>query len=161
MSRLAKEYLGVRRGVLPEGVLELSPVLDSDEEPDLHRWTAVIEGPALSPYAGGRFALSIAVPESYPSAPPTVNFSTTVVHPNIHPSTGEVCLSVLHTGPGGWLPAWDLVHVVMAVVQLMTDPEPDLPLNIDAANLVRYDTVAYESLVRYYTARYACCSNDH
>lgn len=39
---------------------------------------------------------------------------------------------------------------------MLSDPEPDSPLNIDAANLVRSgDKYAYDDLVRYYTTLYA------
>ncbi len=39
---------------------------------------------------------------------------------------------------------------------MLSDPEPDSPLNIDAANLARSgDKMAYEDLIRYYTAIYA------
>lgn len=32
---------------------------------------------------------------------------------------------------------------------LLDHPEPDSPLNIDAANLYRYDKVAFESIVQF------------
>ena len=87
--------------------------------------------------------------------------------------TGEICLDLLKTA---WSPAWTLQSACLAVAVLLTQPEPNSPLNIDAgalrnrtdgvgtdgvltfasANLLRCgDLVAYESLVRYYTEVYA------
>ncbi|WFD33745.1 E2 ubiquitin-conjugating enzyme [Malassezia cuniculi] len=69
-----------------EHVTELAPV-DEDAE-DLTEWRAVIVPPE-GPYAGGRFVLTIRVPENYPVHPPTIHFGTRIFHPNIHWRTGE------------------------------------------------------------------------
>lgn len=66
--------------------------------------------------------------------------------------TGEICLDVLQSQ---WSPAWTLHSACTAVLALLDAPEPDSPLNVDAANLVRHDHVAYASLCRLYTERFA------
>ncbi|KAA8901556.1 hypothetical protein TRICI_006059 [Trichomonascus ciferrii] len=67
--------------------------------------------------------------------------------------TGEVCLDVLKSQ---WTPAWTLSSALTAVQAMLSDPEPDSPLNIDAANLVRCgDQSAYDGIIRYYTVVYA------
>jgi peroxin-4 len=43
----------------------------------------------------------------------------------------------------------------LSIHQLLTDPEPDSPLNVDVAALLRAgDRVGAEGLVRYYTEEY-------
>lgn len=91
--------------------------------------------------------MSINVPTSYPIDPPTIKFVTPIVHPNINLGSGEICLDILKKE--SWSPAWNLEHLVVAILMLLDQPEPDSPLNIDAANLYRQDKVAYESIVQF------------
>ncbi|KAK9472738.1 UBC5 ubiquitin-conjugating enzyme [Dipodascopsis tothii] len=122
------------------------------DEDDLYRWRATISG-LDGPYEGGVWAVDIAVPASYPFAPPEMRFRTPMCHPNVHIKTGEICLDILKTE---WTPAWTLESACMAVISLLSDPAIDNPLNIDAANVLRAgDRQAYEGLVRYHTRRHA------
>lgn len=101
-------------------------------------------------YYGGQWKLKIAVPDTYPISPPKIAFDrrTPICHPNINMETGEICLDILKLE--NWLPAWNLQYLVVAILMLIDDPEPDSPLNIDLANLFRHDKVAFESVVQYY-----------
>lgn len=61
-------------------------------------WTDLkgeIAGPPDTPYEGGKFALEIKVPETYPFNPPKVKFVTKIWHPNISSVTGAICLDIL------------------------------------------------------------------
>lgn len=103
---------------------------------------------------GGRFQLNISVPPNYPSAPPDIRFATPCCHPNVNFKTGEICLDLLK---GSWTPAYGIVSTLEAVQQLLSaGGEPDSPLNIDLARLLREgDLVGAEGLVRFYTGLYA------
>jgi peroxin-4 len=47
---------------------------------------------------------------------------------------------------------YTLSSTLTAIHQLLTDPQPDSPLNVDVAALLREgDTPAWESIVRYWT----------
>lgn len=103
---------------------------------------------------GGEWKLNITVPSSYPNTPPEIHFSTPICHPNVSFKTGEICLDLLKTS---WTPAYTVVSTLEAVQQLLSaGGEPDSPLNIDLAKLLREgDLVGAESLVRFYTRMYA------
>ncbi|KAJ3152315.1 hypothetical protein HDU89_001535 [Geranomyces variabilis] len=149
--RLLKELRDYRREPTAAAltVASLGPVSDSD----LMLWQAAILGPQGSSYEGGRFDLDIAIPPSYPMQPPTIRFVGRVCHPNVHFKTGEICLDLLKTA---WSPAWTLQSACLAIGALLTSPEPDSPLNCDAANLLRCgDTRGYDSLVRMCTLVHA------
>ncbi|KAI9228392.1 MAG: ubiquitin-conjugating enzyme/RWD-like protein [Piptocephalis tieghemiana] len=129
---------------MSHGVLALAPV----SEDNLQEWEATISGPTGTPYEGRTFHFSLRIPETYPLHPPKVWALHPICHPNIHIKTGEVCLDILKTD---WSPAWTLQAVCKALGLLLAHPEPDSPLNVDAANLLRSgDTLAYYSLVHHF-----------
>lgn len=126
--------------------------IEPRSEDSLYLWRAVIAKPTKADsewYYNGQWTLEISVAEDYPKSPPAVIFSrqTPICHPNINIETGEICLDILKDE--SWLPAWNLEHIVVAILMLIDDPEPDSPLNIDLANLFRSDKAAFESVVQY------------
>ncbi|KAJ6115941.1 Ubiquitin-conjugating enzyme E2 pex4 [Penicillium sp. IBT 18751x] len=130
-----------------EVLLHLGPV---DEE-DLLRWEAVLKGVNGSPYEGGLWHLRIVIPPNYPLAPPTITFTTKISHPNISFDKGEICLTLLTTEH--WTPIYTISSTLTAIHQLLTEPAPDSPLNVDVAALLRDGDIAgWESIVRYWTA---------
>ena len=97
----------------------------------------------------GLWKLNIIIPDAYPNKPPTITFVTPICHPNVHFKTGEICLDLLKSS---WSPVYSVKQTLEAVQQLLTSAEPDSPLNIDAAQLLRQgDQLGYEALVRFYT----------
>lgn len=72
----------------------------------------------------------------------------------MHFKTGEICLDLLKAS---WTPAYGVVSALEAVQQLLgAGGEPDSPLNLDVARLVREgDLVGAEGLVRFYTRVFA------
>ncbi|RDW74423.1 putative ubiquitin conjugating enzyme (UbcJ) [Aspergillus mulundensis] len=143
-----------------EALLHLGPTSDDD----LFHWEAVLKGVKGTPYEAstasltsgasahtdGLWSLSIAIPPTYPLSPPTIHFVTKISHPNISFTTGEICLTLLTSEH--WSPVYTLSSTLTAIHQLLTDPQPDSPLNVDVAALLRDgDTPAWESVVRYYT----------
>ncbi|OGE49598.1 hypothetical protein PENARI_c020G11852 [Penicillium arizonense] len=129
-----------------EALLHLGPVDDED----LLHWEAVLKGVNGTPYEDGLWHLRIAIPPNYPLSPPTIHFTTRISHPNISFTTGEICLTLLTTEH--WSPVYTLSTTLTAIQQLLTDPQPDSPLNVDVAALLRDgDIAAWESVVRYWT----------
>jgi len=148
-------------------------LLEAVDDEDLFHLTAILRGPEETAYegnkqfklrnaqqmltnsiAGGRFRLSISVPQNYPASPPDIRFQTPCCHPNVNFKTGEICLDLFK---GSWTPAYGLASALEAIQQLLsTGGEPDNPFNTDIARLFREgDYVAAEGLVRFYTGLYA------
>ena len=118
---------------------------------NLLSWEATILGPSDSPYSGGIFNLSITFPGDYPFKPPKIKFTTKILHPNIN-SHGSICLDILSKS---WSPALTVSKVLLSISSLLTDPNPDDPLNTEIANLYKKDKEAFDKKVRLYTLRYA------
>ena len=148
-NRLLKEFREASTGK-PDP--EISLMLT--EESDLYQWTALLQGPAATPYEGGTFEVSLKCPSSYPLAPPKATFVTPVFHPNVKFKTGEICLDILK--PDAWTPAWTLQSVCRALTALLSHPEADSPLNCDCGNLIRNnDLRGYRSMAKMYTTMHA------
>lgn len=147
-----------------DALQRLGPVNDDE----LTHWQAVMKGVSGTPYESmvppshlarsrtdsfrwtdGRWLLDIRIPSTYPLAAPEVKFVTPICHPNVHFKTGEICLDTLKAA---WSPAFTISTTMTSVHQLLTSAEPDSPLNIDIAQLLRQgDMVGYDSLIRFYT----------
>jgi len=83
-------------------------------------------------YQKAKFKFNVAVPKGYPHNPPTVTCETRVYHPNID-LNGRVCLNILRAE---WNPCLGVSHVLMGLMTLFLEPNPDDPLNLEAADLM-------------------------
>lgn len=99
--------------------------------------------------SGGLWQLDIRIPDAYPNSPPAIRFVTPICHPNVHFKTGEICLDLLKTS---WSPVYTVASTLNSIQQLLTSAEPDSPLNVDVAQLLRQgDQLGAEALIRFYT----------
>jgi ubiquitin-conjugating enzyme E2 D/E len=145
LRRLQREYEDIKAD--PPANCTAGPVKDDN----LLSWEAMIFGPADSPYQGGVFNLSIQFPSDYPFKPPIVTFKTKIYHPNIN-AAGGICLDILK---GQWSPALTLSKVLLSILSLLTDANPNDPLVPEIADLYKRDRAAYEEKAREWTRRYA------
>jgi ubiquitin-conjugating enzyme E2 M len=95
-------------------------------------------------YAGGKFDFTMDVPQSYPHEPPKVHCHTRIFHPNID-TEGNVCLNILKAD---WKPVLSLQHVLFGLELLFAEPNPEDPLNRDAAELLRRDRSQFAQQVK-------------
>merc|ERR1719195_2574179 len=112
----------------------ISVVLD---DKDLTRVEAVIEGPADTPYFGGKFRVKLTIGKDFPAAPPKGFFLTKIFHPNVS-SRGEICVNTLKKD---WKSDLGLKHILLTIKCLLIVPNPESALNEEAGKLLleRYD----------------------
>ena len=115
---------------------------------DLYHWQGSIMGPQDSPYYGGVFFLDIRFPNDYPFKPPKLTFKTRIYHPNIN-SNGSICLDILKDQ---WSPALTISKVLLSLLSLLTDPNPDDPLVPEIAHIYKNNRTKYDKLCLLYTS---------
>lgn len=84
------------------------------------------------------------ISDHYPHTPPKVHCETKIYHPNIN-LEGKVCLNILRED---WKPVLDINAVIYGLIFLFYEPNPDDPLNHEAADLFRRDIRQFERLVQ-------------
>lgn len=148
LNRLKKELMEIRaKGNEQSENISAGPVSDKD----LTSWNAFILGPTDTPFAGGKFELSIKFPPNYPFTAPKILFKTKVFHPNID-QEGNICLDILKSN---WSPVLTIGKVLLSICSLLTDPNPKDPLRPEVATLYETDRASYNEKVREYTRKYA------
>ncbi|CAN8019197.1 unnamed protein product, partial [Ixodes persulcatus] len=95
-------------------------------------------------YRGGRFVFSFRVSANYPHEPPKVKCETMVYHPNID-LDGNVCLNILRED---WKPVLTINSIVYGLQYLFLEPNPEDPLNKDAAEVLQNNRRLFEQNVK-------------
>jgi len=95
-------------------------------------------------YGGGTFVFKVEIPQTYPYDPPKCLCTTLVYHPNID-WEGKVCLNILRQD---WMPVLSLGSVIFGLMTLFLEPNPDDPLNKEAAQLMVERPKEFERNVR-------------
>ncbi|CAD8056885.1 unnamed protein product [Paramecium sonneborni] len=111
----------------------------------------IIAGPPNTPYEGGVFDIELLLPDDYPMSPPKCVFNTKIYHPNID-NLGRICLDVLKDK---WSPALQIRSILLSIQVLLSSPNPDDPLNNEAANLWKQNEAQALIKAREYTLKYA------
>lgn len=141
-NRLLKEYkdceMHVKNNHNNDNIVSVKQI-----DNDITHWEAVIAGPSKSPFENGKFTLDIKFPKEFPFKAPTIYFKTKVYHPNIN-SQGAICLDILKDS---WSPALTVIKVLLSICSLLVDPNPNDPLDTDAANIYKTNREAYNKIV--------------
>jgi len=95
-------------------------------------------------HKGAAIAFSFKVSGLYPHEAPKVKCMTKVYHPNID-LEGNVCLNILRED---WKPVLSINSIIYGLQFLFLDPNPDDPLNKEAAEVLRNDPRQFEINVR-------------
>jgi ubiquitin-conjugating enzyme E2 M len=95
-------------------------------------------------YKGGKFVFSFKVSQNYPHEPPKVKCETRVYHPNID-LEGNVCLNILRED---WKPVLTINSIVYGLQYLFLEPNPEDPLNKEAAEVLQSNRRLFEQNVK-------------
>ena len=74
-------------------------------------------------------------PPEYPQSAPKVHLKPVIFHPNVW-KDGRVCLDIIGQR---WTPALSSAAIVVSVIQMLDEPNPDSPANSEAAALYLAD----------------------
>ena len=119
---------------------------------DQFQWKGVITGPHNTPYANGKFILHIGFPKDYPFKPPKVRFVTPIYHPDIN-DRGYFSLEILQDN---WSPALTISKVLLSMVSIMTDPNPNgYGFNPEVAKLYKTNKKLYDQNAKDWTMKHA------
>jgi ubiquitin-protein ligase len=119
---------------------------------DLSCFKSVLQGPKDSLYEHASFVVRFTIPEAYPFKSPSVGFVTKIYHPNVDFASGTICLDALNSK---WSPCFTIRHVLETLLPyLLNYPNPDDPLNREAAALLKSNPEDYAKEVRKCVQKY-------
>ena len=144
LSRLAKELDEMK--MCPPAFCSAKPI-----HGDMRRWSATIIGPPGSPYENGVFKLLLEFPAFYPAVPPRVKYVTKIFHMNVN-EDGWIKLDILNRK---WSPETSVSRILLAIVSLMTTPNPDDPFDREKSSMYRRHRSRYLEEAKLYTSIYA------
>ena len=156
MKRLNLELASLSKNP-PYGIVQIGPKDDSD----FLTWSFILKGPEETPYHGHDLHGKITFSDDYPLSPPKVTFTHDLFHPNVYPfdskdKSGEVCISILHTGDDEteyehyterWTPVQNVETILLSILSMVSEPNHESPANIDAAKMFREERENWKAMV--------------
>ena len=118
------------------------------------KWYVIIKGSKNTNYENGIFKLCIILNDLYPFKPPKIKFITKIFHPNVS-NDGHICLDILNRK---WNPVLTIYKVLLSIISLLSEPNFDDPLNIEASKLYQLDKKQYQLKIKEYINIY--CKNN-
>ena len=113
--------------------------ISHDESHDRYTVVASILGPEETPFAGGVYTFEFDINlTTYPFQPPEVSLKTPIFHPNF--SNDRICVDTLSDN---WSSTHTLLSILVSLQSLLSDPNPDSPLDREAADMFNEDYDKY------------------
>ena len=94
-------------------------------------------------WKGGKYEFRVSIPYAYPHEAPEVHCDTPIYHPNID-TDGNVCLNILRAD---WKPVLGVNPVILGLIFLFIEPNPNDPLNQEAAAEFRNQPARFKTQV--------------
>ena len=117
------------------------------DENNIYNWKGYITPPDDSLYYGMILPFEIKFTKNYPNQAPKFRFKKNCLyHPNIF-WDGNVCLDVLQNK---WTKLHNVKSIILTIILLLKEPNPDSPANTEAANLFVSDYGKFKRTVREY-----------
>lgn len=127
--------------------------INVETQENSHFILSKVRGPKDSPYEGYEWMIRFTIGEKYPFTSPSVGFVQKILHPNVDEASGSICLDALNKQ---WSPAFTLKNIVETILPLLLSyPNPDDPLNRDAAFLLKENPEKFASAVRTHCKKHA------
>merc|ERR1712182_108776 len=84
-----------------------------------------------------------------------MKFESKIFHPNVgrgH-TPGAICIDILRKE--AWSPALTIERTLLSIASLLADPNPNSPMDSEAAKLYEHNRPAYDKRVREWVSLYA------
>ena len=136
--RLKIEYADLLKDLPPQAKFWLL------DEKDLMKFRVEIDlKDEESIWKGGKYQFECEIPFNYPYEAPKVHCHTPIYHPNIDVE-GNVCLNILRKD---WKPVLCVSQVIFGLIFLFLEPNPNDPLNHEAAAEFRSNLTKFKQTV--------------
>ena len=86
------------------------------------KWIVILDGPASTPFVGGKFRVALDFSDNYPFKYPKINFKTKIYHPNIKSDTGEICTLALDSV---WVPILNAKYIIEFLLTILQTPNTE------------------------------------
>ena len=145
LRRITKEYNELKEFISDNPCIEHRIIDINIIDDDLHNLEICFLGPTETPYEDIVNIISINFNFNYPTNPPLIKFISKIFHPNIS-INGDICLDILKDN---WKPIYTLRTILMSLISLLSDPNPDSPLNNYAGKLYKESLISKDFKIKY------------
>ncbi len=145
LKRITKELKELKSFIESESIDNHRFISINIIEDDILKLDVCFLGPKESPYEEIINNILIHIPFEYPIKAPIMRFQNKMYHPNIS-TDGIICLDILKDK---WSPVYTIRTIIMSIISLLSDPNPDSPLNGQAAQLYKDSLLSKESRRKY------------
>lgn len=147
IKRISKE-LKELNNYINESCLDNHRILNIDTvDNNLEKINITCIGPKYTPYEEIILNLQYYIPSTYPNTPPKVYFLNKIYHSNISIEDGSICLDILKDN---WKPIYTLLSIYISLQLLLIEPNPESPLNNEAARYFIDSKLSKENKYKYY-----------